>query len=184
MVVITDTVAPDPGGGRNYRLAVSLVSSPQTPDIVDGTRPGAGPAAVPALRPPGCRDPWLRIEPDGVMTPPLAGQPGHGRTAFVRRQPVRIGNGRFDGGYTGVFELICPGCGDHPYLDYTAVPPRLQWLRGPRALEAALAAYHEHIGASPRPDGDRAGSLALAQELQGDVRIIPWSFVVCRMDAD
>ena len=65
----------------------------------------------------------------------------------------------FDGGYTGVFELICPGCGDYPYLDYTAVAPRLQWLRGPRALEAALAAYHEHIGASPRPDGDRAGSL-------------------------
>jgi hypothetical protein len=63
-MVITDTVAPDPGGGRNYRLAVSLVSSPQTPDIVDGTRPGAGPAVVPVLRPPGCRDPWLRIEPE------------------------------------------------------------------------------------------------------------------------
>jgi hypothetical protein len=27
-------------------------------------------------------------------------------------------------------------------------------------------------------------SYALAQKLQGDVRIIPWSFVVCRMDAD
>jgi len=153
IVVITDTVAPDPGGGRNYRLAVSLVSSPQTPDIVDGTRPGTGPAAVPALRPPGCRDPWLRREPDGVMTLPLAGQPGHGRTAFIRRQPVRIVNGRFDGDYTGVFELICPSCGDHPRLDYTAVPSRLQWLRGPRALETALAAYHKHIGASPRLDG-------------------------------
>src|SRR5690242_19284148 len=69
-MVTTDTVAPDPGGGRNYRLAVSLVSSPQTPTS------------------------WLRIQPDGVMTPPLAGQPGHGRTAFVRRQPARIVNGR------------------------------------------------------------------------------------------
>ncbi len=31
-----------------------------------------------------------------------------------------------------------------------------------------------------------AGSLrfVLAQKLQGVVRIIPWSFVVCRMDAD
>jgi hypothetical protein len=134
-------------------VAVSLVSSPQPPGIVDGTRPGAGPGAVPALRPPGCRDPWLRIEPDGVMTPPLAGRPGHGGTAFVRRQPARIVNGRFEGGSAGVFELICPGCGDHPYPDYTAVPPRLQWLHGPRALEAALAAYHEHIGASPGPDG-------------------------------
>lgn len=27
-------------------------------------------------------------------------------------------------------------------------------------------------------------SYALAQKLQGNVRIIPWSFVVCRMDAD
>lgn len=152
-MVTTDTVAPDPGGGRNYRLAVSLVSSPQTPGIADGIRPGAGPAVVPALRPPGCRDPWLRVEPDGVMTPPLAGQPGHGGTAFVRRQPGRIVNGRFDGGSAGVCELICPGCGDHPYLDYTAVAPRLQWLRGPRALQAALAAYHKHIGASPGPDG-------------------------------
>ena len=67
-----------------------------------------------------------------------------------------------DGRYTGVFELICPSCGDHPYLDYTEVPLRLQWLRGPRALGAALAAYHKHIGASPRPDGDRAGSLGPA----------------------
>jgi hypothetical protein len=153
IVVITDTAAPDPGGGRNYRLAVSSVSSPQTPGIVDGTRPDAGPAAVPALRPPGCRGPRLRIEPDGVMTPPLAGQPGHGRTAFARRQPVRVVNGRFDGGYADVFELICPGCGDDPYLDYTAVPPRLQLLRRPRALQAALTACHKHIGASPRLDG-------------------------------
>jgi hypothetical protein len=96
------------------------------------------------------------------MTPPFAGQPGHGRTAFVRRQPVRIVNGRFDGGCAGVFELICPGCGDDPYLDYTAVPPRLQWLRGPRALGAALAAYHEHIGASPRPDGGQSRKLRLS----------------------
>jgi hypothetical protein len=68
-------------------------------------------------------------------------------------------DGRVDGDYTGAYELICPGCGDHPYLDYTEVPPRLQWLRGPRALEATLAAYHKHIGASPGPDGDGAGSL-------------------------
>jgi hypothetical protein len=38
------------------------------------------------------------------MTFPLPGQPGHGRTAFVRRQPVRIVDGRAEGGYTAVFE--------------------------------------------------------------------------------
>ena len=55
-------------------------------------------------------------------------------------------DGRFEGGYTDVFELICPGCGDNPYLDYSEIPPRLQWLRGPRTLEAALAAYDKHLG--------------------------------------
>ena len=93
------------------------------------------------------------------MTFPLVGQPGHGRTAFVRRQPVRIVDGRFEGGYTGVFELICPGCGDNPYVDYSEVLPRLQLLRGPRTLQAALEAYDEHLGPCPGPNGDSAGSL-------------------------
>ena len=92
------------------------------------------------------------------MTLPLAGQPGHGRTAFVRRQPGRIVDGRFEGGYTGLFELICPGCGDHPYLDYAEIPPRLQWLRGPRTLRGALAVYDKHLG-PPGTNGDSAGSL-------------------------
>jgi hypothetical protein len=67
-------------------------------------------------------------------------------------------DGRFEGGYTGLFELICPGCGDHPYLDYSEIPPRLQWLRGPRLLEAALKAYDKHLG-PPGTNGDSAGSL-------------------------
>jgi hypothetical protein len=93
------------------------------------------------------------------MTFPLAGQPGHGRTAFVRRQPARIVDGRAEGGYTGVFEFICPGCGDNPYVDYSEIPPQLQWLRGPRTLEAALEAYDKHLGPLPGPNGDSAGSL-------------------------
>ena len=56
------------------------------------------------------------------MTRRLAGQPGHGRMAFLRRQPVRIVDGRIEGGYTSMFDLICPGCGDHPYVDYSEVP--------------------------------------------------------------
>jgi len=91
------------------------------------------------------------------MTFPLVGQPGHGRTAFVRRQPVRIVEGRVEGGYTGVFELICPGCGDNPHVDYSEIPPQLQWLRGPRTLEAALEAYDKHLE-FPGPNGDSAGS--------------------------
>jgi hypothetical protein len=92
------------------------------------------------------------------MTFPAAGQPGHGRTAFVRRRPVRIVDGRFEAGYAGAFELICPDCGDNPYVDYFELPARLQWLRGPFTLQAALEAYDEHLGPLPGPNGDSAGS--------------------------
>ena len=83
---------------------------------------------------------------NGVSTLPLAGQPGHGSTAFWRNQPVRIVDGRVEGGYTDLFELICPDCGDHGDLDYSEVSRRLQRLRGPHTLEAGLAAYHVHLG--------------------------------------
>ena len=86
------------------------------------------------------------------MTFPLVGQPGHGRTAFVRRQPARIVDGRVEGGYTGAFEFICPGCGDNPYVDYSEVPPQLH------RLQAALDAYDEHLGPLPGPNGDSAAS--------------------------
>ena len=66
-------------------------------------------------------DPWLRLPEAGARLP-LAGQPGHGRTAYLRRQPARIVEGRMEGGYTGVFELICGRCGDHPYLAYSQTP--------------------------------------------------------------
>jgi hypothetical protein len=101
------------------------------------------------------RDPWLRMWPDDVMTLPLPGQPGHGRTAVLRRRPVRIVDGRPEGGYTGTYELICPSCGDNPYLDFLDVPARLQWLRGPWTLGAGLAAYDEHIGPDPSVNGHK-----------------------------
>ena len=106
----------------------------------------AAQAAVPAPRPRDRRDPRLRIVPQAVVTPPPAGQPGHGSEAVLRNQPVRIVDGRIEGGYTDRYELICPSCGDHPDLDYSEVSPRLQWLRGPRKLEAALAVFHRHQG--------------------------------------
>ena len=89
---------------------------------------------------------------------PLAGQSGHGRTAFVRRLPDRIVDGRIEGGYTGVFEFICPGCGDNPYVDYSEVPSRLQSLRGPFTLEAALEAHDKHLAPLAGPNGDSAGA--------------------------
>ena len=84
---------------------------------------------------------------------PLAGQPGHGGAAFLRNQPVRIVDGRIHGGYKGMYELICPNCGDDPDLDYLEVAPRLRWLRGPRPIAEGLAAYHQHLG---KPWAERA----------------------------
>jgi hypothetical protein len=123
-----------------------------------GTGPGDRLPAVSELRVHDRRDPWLRMGPIVGMTFPLFGQPGHGRMAFVRRQPARIVDGRVQGGYTGAFELICPGCGDNPYVDYSEIPPQLQRLRGPRTLEVALEAYDKHLGPLPGPNGDSAGS--------------------------
>jgi hypothetical protein len=120
--------------------------------------PGVRLAFVPAPRLKHRRDPWLRMGSVVGMTFPLVGQPGHGRTAFVRRQPVRIVDGRVEGGYTDVFEFICPSCGDNPYVDYSQIPSRLQWLRGPLTLEAALEAYEKHLAPLPGPNGDNAGS--------------------------
>ncbi len=74
------------------------------------------------------------------------GQQGHGWTVVLRRQPARIVEGRPEGGYTSVFELICCDCGDHPYLDYSEVSPELQRIRGPYPMEVALAAYEQHFG--------------------------------------
>lgn len=114
------------------------------------------------------------------MTPRLAGQPGHGRKAVLRRQPVRIVAGHFEGGYADEFEIICPSCGDHPYLDYSEVAPWLQLLRGPYPLEAALAAYHQHLGIpwSARPGlklqgPDQADGVLPAQDNTGSGACTP-----------
>ena len=66
--------------------------------------------------------------------------------ASVRRQPAHIEEGQREGGYTGAFELICCECGDHPYLDYSEISPRLQRIRGPYTMRAGLAAYKKHLG--------------------------------------
>ena len=60
--------------------------------VIDGNRPAAPPVAV---------------------VP--AGQSGHGRTAFVRRQPVRVVDGRFEGGYTDLPGFLQPPGGGFYY---------------------------------------------------------------------
>jgi hypothetical protein len=125
------------------------MSSPADPDIVIDPRLTDRPAGVRAPRragPAGASRRRARIE-DAPLTPP-AGQPGHGKVAVLRRQPARMVEGRVEDGYTDVFELICCDCGDHPYLDYSEVSLRLQQLRGPRTLQAGLAAYEKHLGLS------------------------------------
>ena len=136
------------------------MSRPGNSDTANSTGPAARPAAVSAPRPRDRRDPRLSTGSDVADAVPLAGQPGHGSAAFLRNQPARIVDGRIRGGYTGVYELICPGCGDHPYLDYSEVPPRLRRVRGPRTLEATLAAYHQHLG---MPWADENGAERLSR---------------------
>ena len=71
------------------------------------------------------------------------------------------------GGYTDVFELICGECGDHPYLDYREIPPRLQLIRGPYPLEGGLRAYADASrtvqlpARAAVPEADSAGPLTI-----------------------
>jgi hypothetical protein len=127
------------------------MSSAERPDVTTNTRPpprlSAGPASRGLRAAPGS---WLSVDTQGPL--PLAGQPGHGRTATLREQSAWVVYDR-QGHRTGLFEIICGDCGDHPYVDYEGIPPRLQRIRGPYSLEAGLAAYAEHVGlpeATPR----------------------------------
>ena len=123
------------------------MSSSEGPAIVTRPRsPAGGLSAVPEPAGPGdSGSPWLRVDIEDAVAVSAALHPGYGRTAFLRRRPVRIVDGRIEGGYTRVFELICPSCGDNPYLDVLEVSPRLQWLRGPYTLADGLVAYEEHL---------------------------------------
>jgi len=80
---------------------------------------------------------------------PLVPVDHNGQTArsFLRRQSVRIVEGRSEDGYTSVFEVICRDCGDYPDLDYSEVSARLQRLRGPYMLREGLAVYEQHLRA-------------------------------------
>jgi hypothetical protein len=122
-----------------------------------GTRSRARLSAVPGPREQRHdRDPRMGDDTDDVVTLPLAGQSGPGRTVSLRRQLVWVTEER-RARDTGVYEVICRACGDHPYWDYAEIPPRLQRIRGPYALEAGLAAYAEHLGLAPGQNVVRPG---------------------------
>jgi len=93
------------------------------------------------------RDPRGSVEAGDVTAVPVAGQPGHGMTASIRRQPVRIVEGRREGGYGDAFEVVCGDCGDQLYWEYSEISLSLQRIRGPYTImAAALAAYDRHLG--------------------------------------
>ena len=97
------------------------------------------------------------------------GQFGHGLTASLRRQPVRRVGDRAEGGYTGAFELICGDCGDHLYLDYSEVSPRLRRIRGPYTMHG-LAAYEEHLGRRPSGGSEQLELTGAADRLVSAAR--------------
>ena len=68
-----------------------------------------------------------------------------GWTVVLRRQPARIVDGRAEGPYTDAFEIICCNCGDDPDLDYSAVSPELQLVRGPYPIAEGVRAYQTHL---------------------------------------
>ena len=72
-------------------------------------------------------------------------QPREDWTVVLRRQPARIVEGRREGGYTDVYEIVCCDCGDHPGLAYREVSPRLQLVRGPYSIAVGVAAYEQHL---------------------------------------
>lgn len=74
------------------------------------------------------------------------GQLRLGWTLVLRRMPVRLVEGRSEGGQTNAFEIICCDCGDDPDQDYRDVPPKLQRIRGPyQPIAAGVAAYEKHV---------------------------------------
>jgi hypothetical protein len=81
----------------------------------------------------------------------ICDQPGIGWTVVLRRQPARIVEGPPEGGYADASEIIGCGCGDHPDLDYSEVPPELQRVRGPYLLANGIAAYVAHLWLGRRP---------------------------------
>jgi hypothetical protein len=82
----------------------------------------------------------------------------------LRYQPARLVQGRPEGAYTDVYEIICCDCGDDSGLDYREVSPRLQLVRGPYPIAAGVGAYEQHLKLheqTGRATGTKAASALL-----------------------
>jgi hypothetical protein len=71
----------------------------------------------------------------------------HNPAISLRR--VAAGNGTSRG---GTYVLLCSVCGDHPGRDHQKLPAKLQQIRGPYMLSAAITAFLEHDGLHRGPD--------------------------------
>ena len=152
---VAGTSALDPKTAALLQVGVSVVGvglSAEASRVVTGIPSVSRSQGVRVARGRHARDPRGSVEAGDVMTVPVAGQPRHGITASIRRQPVRIVEGRKEGGYRNAFEIVCCDCGDHPYWDYSEISPSLQRIRGPyTTMAAALAAYDQHLGLTTSP---------------------------------
>jgi hypothetical protein len=82
-------------------------------------------------------------------TPVQSGIPGHDNgTAFVRRKPVRIDDdGMIRQGYTELWEVVCPACGDPITVNYEDAVPEIRMIRGPyQDQHTASVALMIHVG--------------------------------------
>ena len=95
------------------------------------------------------------------------GQLGPGWTVVLRRRPVRMVEGRPEGGYTDEFEIICCYCGDDPSLDCREISSALQEIRGPYPIATGITAYVQHARRHPRPQGMHPSGHCPVREADG-----------------
>lgn len=95
------------------------------------------------------RDPTSATAKQAGMRAP--GQPWHGWTVVLRRQPARMADGQPQGGYTDAFELICCDCGDNPDLDYAIYHPSFGRSAGPTRSRRASPPMTSTCGTTGGP---------------------------------
>ncbi len=72
---------------------------------------------------------------------PLPAQREQGYNVVLCRQPASIIDGRPEGSYAGVFEVVCRDCGDDPGLDYRQVSPKLQLIHRPYPIVSRTLSF-------------------------------------------
>jgi hypothetical protein len=110
----------------------------------------------------------VRSTSDVTMRRPVVktlDQPGPGWATVLRRQPAGIVEGEPEGGYSTMVEVIC--CGDDPGLEYRAVSPELQRIRGLDPIAAGVTAYEQQVGRQQEPQAAHAGGTRTGSAIAG-----------------